>query len=125
MHTVVSGHDGCQQAMQSSCRAHAELMQPAARYAGGTQTPVTSFAAAIMSPQQTASGKLQHFQLGVPLLPCCCRAIFFNTGRCQSSELPTKMGLKADDRGDVICEMKGNVQSVHGLYVAGGRTPPL
>ena len=37
----------------------------------------------------------------------------------QSSTLPEKMGLPADDRGDIVCETKGNVQAIHGLYVAG------
>ncbi|GAB4821227.1 hypothetical protein N2152v2_008273 [Parachlorella kessleri] len=54
------------------------------------------------------------------------RFLVFNTGRCQNSSLPSKMGLKSDDRGDLICEMKGNVASVHGLYVAGNcATAPL
>lgn len=37
----------------------------------------------------------------------------------QSSTLPEKMGLPADDRGDIVCEAKGNVLAIHGLYVAG------
>lgn len=29
------------------------------------------------------------------------------------------MGLAADARGDLVCEERGNVKSVHGLYAAG------
>ncbi|KAL4431753.1 hypothetical protein ABPG77_002969 [Micractinium sp. CCAP 211/92] len=50
-------------------------------------------------------------------VPLSC--LFFNTGRVQSSLLPEKMGLPADVRGDIVCETKGNVQAIHGLYVAG------
>ncbi|KAL4515805.1 hypothetical protein Ndes2526A_g00509 [Nannochloris sp. 'desiccata'] len=46
-------------------------------------------------------------------------ALFYNTGRFQSSTLPDKMGLAADARGDLVCEERGNVKSVHGLYAAG------
>eukprot|EP00887_Chlorella_sp_A99_P007472 scaffold2.g7472.t1 len=46
-------------------------------------------------------------------------ALFFNTGRCQNSPLPRRMGLKSDARGDLVCDARGNVASVHGLYVAG------
>ena len=60
-------------------------------------------------------------------LPACpsppatrCRALFFNTGRVQSSSLPEKMALPADEKGDIVCETKGNVRAIHGLYVAGG-----
>lgn len=46
--------------------------------------------------------------------PACalCRALFFNTGRIQSSSLPEKMGLPTDELGDIVCETKGNVQAV-------------
>lgn len=53
------------------------------------------------------------------------RYLCFNTGRCQNSDLPTRMGLKTDDRGDLVCEAKGNVESVHGLFVAGQPPPSL
>ena len=47
-------------------------------------------------------------------------ALFFNTGRRQTSNLPDKLGLRQDKRGDVIvCQARGNVECVHGLYVAG------
>jgi hypothetical protein len=55
----------------------------------------------------------------LPPSACRCRALFFNTGRVQSSSLPEKMALPADERGDTVCETKGNVRAIHGLYLAG------
>lgn len=46
-------------------------------------------------------------------------AIFFNTGRFQTCDLPKRMDLPTDERGDVITEPKGNVACIHGLFVAG------
>jgi thioredoxin reductase len=46
-------------------------------------------------------------------------ALFYNTGRFQSSTIPDKIGLTADSRGDLVCEERGNVKCVHGLYAAG------
>jgi thioredoxin reductase len=49
-----------------------------------------------------------------------CKALFFNTGREQRSDLPEKLGLRMDERGDVsVCQNKGSVECVHGLYLAG------
>ena len=55
------------------------------------------------------------------------RCLFFNTGRTQASELPARLGLRMDDRNDVICDLaRGSVESVHGLWVAGNAgTAPL
>jgi len=48
------------------------------------------------------------------------KALFFNTGRTQASELPDKLGLTQDERSDVVCcQAEGTVKSVDGLYVAG------
>ncbi|EFN53914.1 hypothetical protein CHLNCDRAFT_136116 [Chlorella variabilis] len=85
--------------------------------------------AVIETPIALAVGDKGGQLSGVVLQDGCfipIKALFFNTGRMQSSTLPEKMGLPADDRGDIVCEAKGNVLAIHGLYVAGNcATAPL
>lgn len=51
------------------------------------------------------------------------RCLFFNTGRIQASSLPQKMGLPADDRGDIKSVGAGQLPAV--LVVHGAiREPP-
>lgn len=46
-------------------------------------------------------------------------ALFFNTGRRQSSSLPAALGLATNERGDLVCCERGGVGCLPGLFAAG------
>jgi thioredoxin reductase len=48
-----------------------------------------------------------------------CRAIFFNLGHDQHSDLATKLGVKIDPHGDEVISNRHQSTNVPGVYIAG------